>query len=148
MMEWSDALAFELDHSVKCKKCEMEYNPMQNMSCPWCDEKNKYVSFSCNKNDDCTDPSYIHEVSNGIEVPLRLVKGFSVSEMNERIFEITVVKGEIIIENFNGHFDFEWNQNGVYRKIFGRCVLDKKAQIRVTDRATGEKYFVDYALKG
>ena len=149
MMEWSDSLAFELDHSIKCKKCEMEYNPMQNNLCPWCDEKNNYVSFSCNKNDNaCTEQSYFREVSNDIEVPLRLVKGFSVSEMNEKIFEIKVVEGEIIIENFNSHFDFERNQDGMYRKIFGKCVLEKDAQIRITDRSTGEVYFVDYALKG
>ena len=62
--------------------------------------------------------------------------------------EIKVVEGEIIIENFNSHFDFERNQDGMYRKIFGKCVLEKDAQIRITDRSTGEVYFVDYALKG
>lgn len=149
MMEWGAALAYEMDHSIKCKKCEMEYDSMINKSCPWCDEKNKYVSFSCyTNNDDCTEQSYIHEVSNGIKVPIRLVKGFSVSEMNEIIFEIAVVKGEIIIENFNSRFNFERNQDGVYQKIFGKYVLDEDVQIRVIDRTTAEEYLVDYALKG
>lgn len=44
MMEWGAALAYEMDHSIKCKKCEMEYDSMINKSCPWCDEKNKYVA--------------------------------------------------------------------------------------------------------
>ena len=70
------------------------------------------------------------------------------SEMNEIIFEIAVVKGEIIIEKFNSRFDFERKQGGVYQKIFGKYVLDEDAQIRVTDRTTGEEYLVDYALKG
>lgn len=149
MMEWGEALAYEMDHSIKCKKCEMEYDSMVNKSCPWCDEKNKYVSFSCyTNNDDCIEQSYIHEVSNGIKVPIRLVKGFSVSEINEIIFGIAVVKGEIIIENFNSRFDFERKQDGVYQKIFGKYVLDEDAQIRVTDRTTAEEYLVDYALKG
>ena len=149
MMEWGEALAYEMDHSIKCKKCEMEYDSMVNKSCPWCDEKNKYVSFSCyTNNDDRTEQSYVHEVSNGIKVPIRLVKGFSVSEINEIIFEIAVVKGEIIIENFNSRFDFERKQDGVYQKIFGKYVLDEDAQIRVTDRTTAEEYLVDYALKG
>ena len=81
-------------------------------------------------------------------MPIRLVKGFSVSEINEIIFEIAVVKGEIIIENFNSRFDFERKQDGVYQKIFGKYVLDEDAQIRVTDRTTAEEYLVDYALKG
>lgn len=149
MMEWCEALAFEMDHSIKCKKCEMEYIPMIHKDCPWCDEKNKYVSFSYNTNDDNgAEQNYIHEVSSDIKVPLRLVKGFSVSEINETLFEVTVIKGEIIIENFNNHFDFERKQDGVYQKIFGKRVLDEDAQIRVTDRTTGKEYLVDYALKG
>lgn len=70
------------------------------------------------------------------------------SEINETLFEVTVIKGEIIIENFNNHFDFERKQDGVYQKIFGKRVLDEDAQIRVTDRTTGKEYLVDYALKG
>lgn len=149
MMEWGEALALELDTSIKCKKCEMEYDPMRNNSCPWCDEKNRYVWFSCKKMDNNrTMQIYMHEIGNGINVPLRLVKGFSVSEMNERIFEIKATKDEIVIENFNSHFDFASNQNGGYQRIFGKYVLDRNAQIKVTERITGEEYLVNYALKG
>ena len=70
------------------------------------------------------------------------------NKMNEIIFEIAVVKGEIIIENFNSRFNFERNQDGVYQKIFGKYVLDEDVQIRVIDRTTAEEYLVDYALKG
>ncbi len=149
MIEWGEALAFELDNSVKCKRCEMEYNPMLNDACPWCDEKNRYISFSCQKSvGDCLMQSYMHEIGSGIEVPLRLVKGFSISEMNDKLFEVVVSKSEIVIENFNSHFDFECNQDGVYQRIFGKCVLDRDALIKVADRTTGEEYLVNYALKG
>ena len=149
MIEWGEALAFELDSSIKCKKCEMEYNPLKKNSCPWCDEKNRYMCFSSKKNDDNrTEHIYMREIGKGIEVPLRLVKGFSVSEMDERIFEVTVTKGEIVIENFNSRFHFESNQNGEYKRIFGKYVLDRDTQIKVTERATGEEYLVNYALKG
>ena len=107
------------------------------------------MCFSSKKNDDNrTEHIYMREIGKGIEVPLRLVKGFSVSEMDERIFEVTVTKGEIVIENFNSRFHFESNQNGEYKRIFGKYVLDRDTQIKVTERATGEEYLVNYALKG
>lgn len=149
MIEWGETLAFELDNSIKCKKCEMEYNPMLNEECPWCDEKNSYISFLCKKKDcDCTMQIFVHEMGNDIEIPLRLMKGFSTSEINERIFEVTVSECETVIKNFNNHFDFEVSQNGKYQRIFGKYVFDKEGQMIVTEKNTGEKYFIDYALKG
>lgn len=149
MIEWAEALAFELDNSIKCKKCEMEYNPMLNDTCPWCDEKNKHICFSCKSSgDDCSMRIYMREIGKGMEVPLRLVKGFSISEMSEKIFEVTVSKGEIVIGNFNSHFDFECDWDGVYQRIFGKCVLGRDALIKVTEKTTGEEYLVNYALKG
>ena len=149
MIEWGEALAFELDSSIKCKKCEMEYNPMLNAACPWCDEKNRYMYFSSRKNGDTHEEQiFMREVGKNIEVPLRLVKGVSVSEIDERIFEVTITKGEIVIENFNSRFDFESEQNGEYRRIYGKCVLDREAQIKVIERTTGEAYLVNYELKG
>lgn len=149
MIEWGEALAFELDSSIKCKKCEMEYNPMLNAACPWCDEKNRYMYFSSQKNNDTREKQiFMCEVGKDIEVPLRLVKGFSVSERDERIFEVTIAKGEIVIENFNSRFDFESKQNGEYRRIYGKCVLDREAQIKVIERTMGEEYLVNYELKG
>ena len=149
MIEWGEALAFELDNSIKCKKCEMEYNPIRNTSCPWCDEHNRYIYFSSEKEGaNQAKQVFMREISNGIEVPLRLVKGFSVSEIDDRVFDVTITRGEIVIENFNSGYDFESSQNEEYRRIFGKFVLDKEAQIKVIERTTGEEYLVNYALKG
>lgn len=149
MIEWGEALAFELDSSIKCKKCEMEYNPMINTSCPWCDEKNRFMYFSSkNIDDNSVREIFVREISGDIEVPLRLIKGFSVSEMNEIIFAAKITNGEIVIENFNSRFDFESNQNGEYKRIFGKCVLEREAQIKVIERSTGKEYLVNYELKG
>ena len=149
MMEWGEALAYELDTSIKCRKCEMEYNPMLHEACPWCDEKNQYISLSCKK-DKMDDASqvYFHEIGNKVKVPLRLLNGFMVSEINEIIFEILEDNGKTMIEKFNNRFDFEHKQGDTYRKIFGKMQLIENTEIRVTEKTTGEKYLVNYSLKG
>ena len=149
MIEWGEALASELDSSIKCKKCEMEYNPMLNASCPWCDEKNRYMFFASHGKDENTKKHiFVREVSGGVEVPLRILNGFSVSGMNEKIFEVAIINGEIVIGNFNNRFDFESNQNGEFKRIFGKCILEKEAQIKVIERTTGEEHLVNCELKG
>lgn len=151
MMEWAEALAFELDHSIKCKKCEMEYDPSNNDICPWCDEKNRYIKLTCqNESSEETKNTrvYMHELGKNIRVPVRLVRGFSISGLDDDIFSIVVSNGDIVIERFNSRYSFERNQNGVYQKIFGKCVLEKNTLIKVTDKTTGEEYLIDYALKG
>lgn len=44
MFEWSYMVAKELDLSVKCSCCEMDYDESYK-ACPWCDTKNNKISF-------------------------------------------------------------------------------------------------------
>ncbi len=151
MIEWAEALAYEMDHSVKCKKCEMEYDPFHSDICPWCDEKNKYIQLTCRNQeleDDEDTRSYVHEMYGSINVPVRLVKGLGISELEECIFSITSVRGNAVIENLNCRYLYERNQDGFYQKIFGKCELGDKAVMKVTDQFTGEEYVVNYELKG
>ncbi|QFJ55279.1 protein kinase domain-containing protein [Pseudobutyrivibrio xylanivorans] len=149
MIEWGEALAYELDNSIKCHKCEMEYNPTISDTCPWCDEKNTYVSLSCKGvNGENPVVTHMQEIGTVIKVPLRLINGFSVSELDDVLFEIESSKKEVVIRSFNNHFDFECSYDGIFQRIFGKCVIDRDTQIKVTDKSTGEKYLVDYVLKG
>ena len=76
MIEWAEALAYELDNSIKCSNCEMEYDPHNHTECPWCDASNKYIEFSCsNESDDNENTkAFIHEAKGLIGIPIRLIE--------------------------------------------------------------------------
>ncbi|MFV0364622.1 MAG: protein kinase domain-containing protein, partial [Suipraeoptans sp.] len=121
MMEWAATLAEELDHSIKCEKCEMEYDANKQDICPWCDTSNKYIDICTvtqNENETNTKWEYQHEIAEKIKIPLRVISGFKMSESDSIAFIFSSENSEITLSNFSDKFVFVVEQFVFFRKIY------------------------------
>lgn len=123
IFEWSFELAKELDNTVKCSYCEMDYLASQNDICPWCDNNEKIITVKTYTTESLEKSSllwsYSSELENNIiHAPLRLLNGFRVKEMDLNAFDIEFVNGSPILSNTNGVFLYNKVKENVNSVIF------------------------------
>lgn len=145
MFEWSEIIAKELDLSVKCKCCEMDYDSSE-VKCPWCDTETLKISLISKKQGRIVW-KYVREIGNGevILVPRRIVRGFRNAEIEDFIFTITDNNDEISIEDLDEMF--EWsvstNQSNSFIDIYGRTVIPNECTIKVIDKKNREAVVIE-----
>lgn len=145
MFEWSEAIAKELDLSVKCKCCEMDYDSSYD-NCPWCDTKTSKICLTAKKQDRIIW-KYVRETGNGeaMLVPRRLIRGFRNTETEDYVFTINYNNDEISIEDLDEMF--EWSvstdQGDSYIDIYGRTVISNECTIKAVDKKSRESVVVE-----
>lgn len=151
MMEWASALAEEMDSSIKCSHCEMEYDPNENKTCPWCDEVNNYVeivSIQKRDSDEAIAWNYKRECSGLIKAPLRVIEGFKVDDVDKIAFSIAIKDEDIVLSDFSDKYVFEVEKGGNFEKMYGKCSVGRAALIKALEKIGQEEYLISISLKG
>ena len=123
MFEWADVLAEELDHSVRCANCGMDYDGGAGRICPWCDTVNRVVTLRARtwESDRETGPErvFLCGVCPGrsIEVPLRLIRGLRMAEADKQAFTIESGSDSVLLRDFNGDLQFSDESGGTAGRI-------------------------------
>lgn len=138
-LEWMDMLAKELDSSLVCPFCQMDFTWSQEEAeqiCPWCDEKVPYISVSA-----YTYPQnrliwrFVQEQKENISLPLRLFRGNQVLSkerkdlMDEILGEIQKQEGVFILLQRQSQFLLrKMEAEGQFSRSFHRFALSQETQ--------------------
>ena len=145
MFEWSEVIAKELDLSVKCKCCEMDYDS-SNYKCPWCDTETSRISL-VGKKQGRIIWKYVRETGSGevMSVPRRIVRGFRNIEIENVVFTITDNNGKILIEDLDEMY--EWSvsidQGNSFIDIYGRTVIPNECTMKAVEKKSGEAVVIE-----
>ena len=145
MFEWSEVIAKELDLSVKCKCCEMDYDS-SNDKCPWCDNETLKISLIAKKQGHIIW-KYVRETGNGeaMLIPRRIVRGFRNTEIENYAFTIIDNNDEISIEDLDEMF--EWSvstdKGNSYIDIYGRTVIPNECTMKAIDKKSRETVVIE-----
>lgn len=149
LFEWSYVLAGDLDTSVKCSNCGMDYDGLTNEICPWCDNNNpviKMTAYVQNKVNERKEIwKYIHENEKKmfIHVPLRLLCGFRNSELESKAFSLRKVHNKIILSDFNERFDFMIENNGNIQVFYGEVEIPGNCLIKCVERKSNKSVWIE-----
>lgn len=153
MFEWSEAIAYELDHTICCNNCGMEYVAGMNDLCPWCEHSNKliylksYFYNSYKKGRVLWE--YYHEISGqDIEsIPLRVSEGFEVDSVDTVLMDIQTRGTKLILSNFN--YDVEvsvlTDENST-QILRGTCELEVPFGLICKSKNTQEIVLVEVSI--
>ena len=131
MPEWAYALGAELDHTVRCHHCGMDFDGLEFDQCPWCDsalpvlktrsfiDEAKHVLFW----------ESLHEMDDGapVIVPLRLVNGVQTADTDEILFRVRRAddtKGRLKLDSFHNGWRFADAEKGT--ALFGEALVPDK----------------------
>lgn len=110
MPEWTYNLAKELDYTVKCRHCKMDYYANQDLVCPWCDSKNQLITVNSKqliKNRQVEQWNFIGEIKEeGVDIPLRILEGFCYEHIDDTAFQLKYECEEIEISNLSTQYSF------------------------------------------
>ena len=129
MFECAYALSKDLDTSIHCSHCEMDYDYTysEHGKCPWCETENSVIEIESKTENGMTIWKFIHEIGDGqeIHVPSRIIYGFSVSNIDEIAFDIKIENNKVIITNFLDDCNFYFvNKNSKEEEIYGKFILN------------------------
>lgn len=152
MPEWSYVLAKELDHTVRCKCCQMDFYGNEDPICPWCDTENNVIKVSSYKVIDERKElkwDFVQEISDEmISIPLRVLEGFNSNHLDEKAFKITWNEDGIEIGELSNQYDF-FLQDSAGKQIYGSTkfsAVDKIILVAI-DRRNGNKYLLEIEVK-
>lgn len=148
MFEWAYALAKDLDRSVKCRYCNMDYDA-SNKKCPWCDTVTKTVRFQSYGKAQIWD--FVHEITQGedIWIPYRLLRGFRVKEIDQCAFRFQYQGEHRIISGLNENYEWSVSVDGGknYQDIFGRADIMGNCKIKCVQKGTKDPVLIEVAVK-
>ena len=123
MFQWAYYIALDYDNILRCSECGMDYitEDLHTKICPWndCDTSAVLIlrSYYIDKNSNRGECfwTYRHELINNIEIqiPLRVVEGFFVKDIDDIAFRILKDGDKISItkeETLN--FNYSYSENG------------------------------------
>ena len=114
-------LSEEIDKTIKCKNCEMDYICDDSCICSWCDHKNKVLkltSYKMYKDKKVLIKEIYTLRENKIKVPTKLVEDFLLDKTEEVLFEVNLDNNLIEISELNHNFDYKLIYNGEENNIF------------------------------
>ncbi|MDO5519830.1 MAG: hypothetical protein Q4G58_04985 [bacterium] len=130
MPEWAYILAKELDHTVRCGHCQMDYYGSDHSTCPWCDSENQLIRVKSKKvidNHHVKQWDFVHEQQNAyVDIPLRLLEGFCCDHMDENAFRLRYVGDEVEIIDMSNQYDFSVISEGHEKLIYGSTKIVAK----------------------
>lgn len=127
-------LAKELDKTIKCQSCHLEYiyNEDEN-TCPWCDYlENKIInikSYELFNNKKVLIWEFHRELNkNTLEIPLRIIEDFYLDNVDRKLFCARIKENKLELFNFDTDYIFTEEKTG--EKFFGsRAITEKKFNI-------------------
>ena len=152
MPEWSYVLAKELDHTVRCHYCQMDYYGNEESICPWCDTDNsilKITSYRVVGDNTVFKWDFVQEVGKGIiDVPLRILEGFCSNHLDEKGFRIILSEEGIEIGELSNQYDF-FVSDSREKQIYGSTKFSMVDRIilSVVDRRNGNYYLLEIEVK-
>lgn len=152
MPEWSYVLAKELDHTVRCRCCQMDYFGNDGSICPWCDTDNSLITVSAYKVVDERKVfkwDFIHEMSGDtIYIPLRVLEGFCSNHLDEKVFRISCTEEGIEIGDLSNQYDFFIN-GSTEKQIYGSTKINSvnKIILSAIDRRNGNVYLLEIEVR-
>ena len=136
--EWFEMIAFELDNTAKCKKCELDYIETEENLCPWCDTKNRILKINSYSEDNKKIWSFYQEIGkNKKRIPLRMIEGISLKQTIESIFDIKLEDDKIEFSNFYFKYKFYIIENDNKKRMIG--IYNKKYKDKIKLIAINEK---------
>ena len=153
MPEWSYVLAKELDHTVRCKCCQMDYYDNVESVCPWCDTENSILrvsSFRLIDDKKVLKWDFAHEIMEDVmNIPLRLLEGFCSNHLDEKAFRIVCGEGGIEIGELSNQYDFFVVRENQEKQIYGsnKFSVSDKIVLLAVDRRNSNNYLVEIEVK-
>lgn len=141
IFEWSYVLIKELDSLIKCKNCSMHYNSIYFKICPWCDEKTEIILIKSFNETNSKKWEFRKEKGN-ISVPLRVVNGFFVDEIDEEIFKIKIKNKRLLIYDLSEDFDF-YLYDKEKSKLYGTVEFEIEQKVKITVEKDEEKRLLE-----
>ena len=143
LLEWSNTLAQDIDLSVKCSHCGMDYDYSLN-ECPWCDTNNAIVILNSTiEGNDLW--KFVREPEGELIIPLRLIRGFRISESDEVAFSLK--KNKDSFELFSLYDAYEWSvsiDKGItFINVYGHVTIPVNCLIRAKHRVTQEQVLIE-----
>ncbi len=141
MPEWAYVLARELDRTIHCPHCEMDYDGEgaadPRRQCPWCDSRSPVLSVRSyrTKDGERAEPiwDFAREI-NGAEtgIPMRIAEGFRSDSLDIKIFTLQLTDKEMIIDHLDGGYDFELSlDEGMCGSIYGRTEIRRGGKVKI-----------------
>ena len=152
MPEWSYVLAKELDHTIRCKCCKMDYYGNEELICPWCDTANsalKVTSYRIVGDNKVFKWDFVQEVvGEVINIPLRILEGFCSNHLDEKVFRIIWDEDGIEIGELSNQYDF-FVSDSREKQIYGSTKFGTTDKIILSaiDRRNGSNYLLEIEVK-
>jgi serine/threonine protein kinase len=147
MLEWGYALARELDSTVKCSYCEMDYDESFDV-CPWCDTQNHRLILA-SEEQNRSIWKIVHEVIPDMElsIPMRLIKGFCGSEYEINAFLIKRTKDGFILMNLYDGYEWSISTDNCesFDSVYGNVIIPEKCVVRCIDRLSKRTILIEVA---
>lgn len=151
MLEYCAVLAKATDHVLRCSNCGMDFfrNNKQMQSCPWCEEqlprilklKSYYYEAKQKQSELWT---YEREADKDFAVPLRLITGFRISDIDDVCFKITNENGKCILDlSFDNGYKILYSKDGMDFKNFGKVEVSDKFYLRVINESSKAEVYIE-----
>ena len=153
MPEWSYVLARELDHTVRCKYCQMDYYGNEETICPWCDTKNnllKVTSFKVVDDEKLYNWDFVNEITEDmVDIPLRLLEGFCSNHLDEKTLRIVWNEDGIEIDELSNQYDFFVVSENQEKQIYGSTKFSAADKIILSaiDRRNSNRYLLEIEVE-
>lgn len=130
MFEWVNQLSFELDHTIRCRKCKMDYDHLFEI-CPWCDNKNEIIALESFENNNRIW-SYTHEIGDeSFAVPMRIINGFRNKQIDDVAFKYAKKQDKIVISELNDCGEWFISLDNIsFTPIYGEVTLPQKCYLK------------------
>lgn len=145
MYEWANALAEEIDFTIRCPKCHMDYNAHDSKVCPWCDNEPITVNLTSYRQGKIFW-SYVHEVIDDeeISIPLRIIESAKSSNVDKSLFSMKKEDKGYVIYDMNEEYEFriETEKQGSF-SAYGEVVISQKCSIKATHIRTHSEVIIE-----
>lgn len=146
--EWCPAIASHLDTLVECTYCGMHYSPMKFECCPWCDHENSFLSVLVYNSEGEIIRRFYTEMRNEgrTEVPLRLIAGFSASQVEESLFHLSFSEEKVFASDFHPDYEINIRSGSGLERLVGRVVLDRSVKLLCTEVQGDESCVLEVSM--
>lgn len=148
MFEWANVLAEEIDSTIRCPKCGMDYIMHTVSKCPWCDNDTSVVCMTSYSNGKRLW-SYKHEINEGEEgsVPLRIIETAKNLNIDKYLLHIKKDMETYSIYDLNDNYDFIIETEGQNTfAAYGKVNIPQKCSIKVRNIRTRSDVAVEVEI--
>ena len=141
MAEWLWTLGQEVDLTVRCPHCGMDYNGAEFDACPWCSTKAARVELRSFLAEKGVGPFWhcVHELSADVplRVPLRMLRGARTEEADESVFCLELLpEGTDRIKISSLHRDWRFFLEDSGKELYGDSVIPSCCRLRCEKNRT------------